>query len=265
MKQKKTVLVEKKLDSVRRLYKPLASVGQRLFFLVRMLHAVSPFYSFSLDWYKHLVRQALGKDSPPTLPTAPQQQIQQQVRATCTLHCYTQVEQTISFVANALLTMIYCWTMIYFLTMIHLLFLTTVGTKQSGSATLASIVAVDPVPIHLHARPAVVSNVDGVGTTALQEKDFQERINLFHPWRNSGNGREGGAHRSPSVCDQCRCLGRRAAVVHAPVLPWVECKSGQGRGWTVARMDHVVETGNIAFARAGTGDTRWWCSLVYSL
>ena len=122
LKQKKTVLVEKKLDSVRRLYKPLASVGQRLFFLVRMLHAVSPFYSFSLDWYKHLVRQALGKDSPPTLPTAPQQQIQQQVRATCTLHCYTQVEQTISFVANALLTMIYCWTMIYFLTMIHLLF-----------------------------------------------------------------------------------------------------------------------------------------------
>ena len=84
LKQKKTLLVEKKLDSVRRLYRPLASVGQRLFFLVRMLHAVSPFYSFSLDWYKHLVRQALGKDSPPTLPTAPQQQIQQQVCATMT-------------------------------------------------------------------------------------------------------------------------------------------------------------------------------------
>jgi hypothetical protein len=100
LKQKKTLLVEKKLDSVRRLYRPLASVGQRLFFLVRMLHAVSPFYSFSLDWYKHLVRQALGKDSPPTLPTAPQQQIQQQVCATMTLHGYTYLEQPISFVGD---------------------------------------------------------------------------------------------------------------------------------------------------------------------
>ena len=100
LKQKKTLLVEKKLDSVRRLYRPLASVGQRLFFLVRMLHAVSPFYSFSLDWYKHLVRQALGKDSPPTLPTAPQQQIQQQVCATMALHGYTYLEQTISFVGD---------------------------------------------------------------------------------------------------------------------------------------------------------------------
>ena len=142
--------------------------------------------------------------------------------------------------------------------------LTTVGTKQSRPATLASIVAVDPVSVHLHARPAVVSHVDGVGTTALHQKDVQKRIEPFHPWcgkgGNGGNRNRNSKNREgcglPGVCHQCRCLGCRAAVVHAARLPWVECQSGEGRGWKVAGLDDVVEAGNIALARAGTDDTR---------
>ena len=144
--------------------------------------------------------------------------------------------------------------------------LTTVGTKQSRPATLASIVAVDPVSVHLHARPAVVSHVDGVGTTALHQKDVQKRIEPFHPWReNGGNGGNRNRNRNsknregcglPGVCHQCRCLGCRATVVYAARLPWVECQSGEGRGWKVAGLDDVVEAGNIALARAGTDDTR---------
>ena len=62
VKQKRSRVIERKLDQVRTQYTPLAEMAQRLYFVVCKLSQVKHFYSFSLQWFEHLLKKSLSND-----------------------------------------------------------------------------------------------------------------------------------------------------------------------------------------------------------
>ncbi len=70
IKQKRTILLEKKLDIKRTIYKPLANICQRIFFVIQKLVRVNHFYAFSLQWYIKLIHKALSNDRPKSMDGA---------------------------------------------------------------------------------------------------------------------------------------------------------------------------------------------------